>query len=100
MIGFGTFYSCVGSSVEDDVGGRVAHHVAYLVCFGEVHGGSVAADYFASAGEVICRDRTTVNLAEADKVRDMVCNTAPDIILNAAAYTAVERAESDHELAM
>ena len=55
---------------------------------------------FADAGELICCDRESVDLAVEDQVRDLVRSTAPDIILNAAAYTAVDRAESEHELAM
>ena len=55
---------------------------------------------FADAGEVIVRDRDTVDLAKPDQVRAMVHSAAPDIILNAAAYTAVDRAESEPEAAM
>ena len=50
---------------------------------------------FADAGEIICRDRDTVDLAVPDQVRAMVRDAAPSIILNAAAYTAVDRAESE-----
>ena len=50
---------------------------------------------FADAGEIISRDRDTVDLAVPDQVRTMVLDAAPDIILNAAAYTAVDRAESE-----
>ncbi len=55
---------------------------------------------FADAGEIIARDHRTVDLAAEDQVRDLVRSTAPNIILNAAAYTAVDRAESEPELAM
>ena len=55
---------------------------------------------FADSGEIICRDRESVDLAVEDQVREMVRSAAPDIILNAAAYTAVDRAESEPELAM
>ena len=55
---------------------------------------------FADAGEIISRDRDTVDLAVPDQVRTMVRDAAPDIILNAAAYTAVDRAESEPEAAM
>jgi dTDP-4-dehydrorhamnose reductase len=55
---------------------------------------------FADAGETIARDRDTVDLADPDQVRAMVRAAAPDIILNAAAYTAVDRAESELEQAM
>ena len=55
---------------------------------------------FADAGEIIARDRDTVDLAAPDQVRAMVRSAAPAIILNAAAYTAVDRAESEPEQAL
>jgi dTDP-4-dehydrorhamnose reductase len=55
---------------------------------------------FAGAGELICRDRESVDLAIEDQARELVRSTSPDLILNAAAYTAVDRAESEPELAM
>jgi dTDP-4-dehydrorhamnose reductase len=55
---------------------------------------------FSGFGEIICHDRESVDLANPDQVRAMVRQTAPDIILNAAAYTAVDRAESEPEAAM
>ena len=55
---------------------------------------------FADAGEIIVRDRDTVDLAEPDQVRTMVRDVAPDVILNASAYTAVDRAESEPDAAM
>jgi len=55
---------------------------------------------FADYGEIICRDRDTVDLAVPDQVRAMVRDAAPNIILNAAAYTAVDRAESEPDVAM
>ena len=55
---------------------------------------------FAEYGEIICRDRDTVDLAVQDQVRAMVREASPNIILNAAAYTAVDRAESEPDVAM
>ncbi|MGA7856980.1 MAG: dTDP-4-dehydrorhamnose reductase [Terracidiphilus sp.] len=55
---------------------------------------------FSDAGEIIARDHQTVDLTVPEQVRDLVRSTAPHIILNAAAYTAVDRAESEPELAM
>lgn len=54
---------------------------------------------FAGSGELICRDRESVDLAVEAQVRAMVRDAQPDLILNAAAYTAVDRAESEPELA-
>jgi dTDP-4-dehydrorhamnose reductase len=54
---------------------------------------------FAGFGEVIGVDREGVDLAQSDQVRALVRRVQPEIILNAAAYTAVDRAESERELA-
>jgi dTDP-4-dehydrorhamnose reductase len=55
---------------------------------------------FADAGEIITRDRDTVDLAVPDQVRAMIRDTTPGIILNASAYTAVDRAESEPDVAL
>jgi dTDP-4-dehydrorhamnose reductase len=54
---------------------------------------------FQGCGEVIGVDRESFDLAQADQVRALVRRVAPDVILNAAAYTAVDRAETEPELA-
>jgi len=51
-------------------------------------------------GEVIATDRSTLDLADPDAIRGMVREAQPDVIVNAAAYTAVDRAESELETAM
>jgi len=51
-------------------------------------------------GEVIATDRSTLDLADADAIRRVVREAKPEVIVNAAAYTAVDRAESEPELAM
>jgi dTDP-4-dehydrorhamnose reductase len=53
----------------------------------------------ASLGEVVALDSSTMNLADADAVRRKVSEVAPHIIVNPAAYTAVDKAESEPELA-
>jgi dTDP-4-dehydrorhamnose reductase len=55
---------------------------------------------FSGFGEIICHDRDTVDIAASDQLRSLVRDIAPNVILNAAAYTAVDRAESEHEVAM
>jgi dTDP-4-dehydrorhamnose reductase len=55
---------------------------------------------FAGFGEVVGVDRESVDLAQADQVRTLVRRVKPEIILNAAAYTAVDRAESEQEQAI
>jgi dTDP-4-dehydrorhamnose reductase len=50
-------------------------------------------------GEVVALDSGTLNLADADAVRQTVREIAPHIIVNPAAYTAVDKAESEVVLA-
>jgi dTDP-4-dehydrorhamnose reductase len=54
----------------------------------------------APLGEVIALDRTQLDLADADAIRKAIRAVRPDIIVNAAAYTAVDQAESETDLAM
>lgn len=49
--------------------------------------------------EAIGTDRGTLDLAEPAKVETAVARLAPDVIVNAAAYTAVDKAENDAEAA-
>jgi dTDP-4-dehydrorhamnose reductase len=51
-------------------------------------------------GEVIGVDRGAMDLADLDQVRDVIRKIKPDLIVNSAAYTAVDKAESEPELAM
>jgi len=51
-------------------------------------------------GEIHACGRSRLDLANLDQVRDCVRFLEPDLIVNAAAYTAVDRAESEPELAL
>jgi dTDP-4-dehydrorhamnose reductase len=55
---------------------------------------------FADCGPIVAVDRESIDLAVPDQIRELVRRVQPRIILNAAAYTAVDRAESEPELAM
>src|SRR5262249_19576671 len=46
-------------------------------------------------GEVIAPDRHELELLDPDKIRQVVRNARPQLIVNAAAYTAVDVAETD-----
>ena len=46
-------------------------------------------------GELVVCGRTTANLEEPDALAGLVERVQPDFIVNAAAYTAVDKAESD-----
>lgn len=48
---------------------------------------------------VIAADSRTLDIADGDAVRSFVDRERPDLILNAAAYTAVDQAESDADRA-
>jgi dTDP-4-dehydrorhamnose reductase len=50
-------------------------------------------------GEVVALTRADLDLADLDRVADTVRALRPDVIVNAAAYTAVDRAESEPALA-
>lgn len=54
---------------------------------------------FAEARGVVAVGRESVDLASAEQVRELVRRVEPDVILNAAAYTAVDRAETESDLA-
>jgi dTDP-4-dehydrorhamnose reductase len=53
---------------------------------------------FAGVGPIVAVNRESVDLADGDRLREVVRHAAPDVILNAAAYTAVDRAESEMAL--
>ena len=54
----------------------------------------------AALGEVIATDRATLDLADFVSIRRTVREANPEVIVNAAAYTAVDKAESEPELVM
>ena len=52
-----------------------------------------------SSGEVIAVDRTRVDLSQPESIRQAMAQIQPDLVVNAAAYTAVDKAENEPELA-
>ncbi len=65
-------------------------------------GGQVGRDLhplLAQFGQVLAPDRHDFDFCRPDSVRSCVREIRPDIIVNAAAYTAVDKAESEPELA-
>ncbi|MGB3535201.1 MAG: dTDP-4-dehydrorhamnose reductase [Microcoleaceae cyanobacterium] len=54
----------------------------------------------SSIADVVAVGRDTCDLADPEAIRQVVDKTQPDIIVNAAAYTAVDKAESEPDLAM
>jgi dTDP-4-dehydrorhamnose reductase len=51
-------------------------------------------------GEVVATDRSTLDVADPEAIRRVVRDIRPNVIVNAAAYTAVDRAESEPDVAM
>lgn len=54
----------------------------------------------APLGDLIATDRAALDLADWDSIRRVVRDVKPEVIVNAAAYTAVDRAESEPGPAM
>lgn len=54
----------------------------------------------ASLGQIIALDSQGMDLSDVDAIRRKVREVAPDIIVNPAAHTAVDKAESEPDLAM
>lgn len=53
----------------------------------------------APLGEVVAVDVAECDLSDVDAIRQLVQTVKPDVIVNPAAYTAVDKAESEPELA-
>ncbi len=53
----------------------------------------------ARAGSLVAADRNRLDLARPERVASVLDDIAPDLIVNPAAYTAVDRAEDERELA-
>ncbi len=54
----------------------------------------------APLGDVVAVDRQELDLADPDSIRKVIREIRPELIVNAAAYTAVDKAESEPDLAM
>lgn len=62
--------------------------------------GQVGSELQAIVQPSVATDHATLDLGNADAIRQTVRAAKPDIIINAGAYTAVDKAESEAELAM
>lgn len=61
--------------------------------------GTELAKALKTLGDVTALDRTQADFSQPASLRDIVAAHGPDIIVNAAAYTAVDRAETEATLA-
>jgi dTDP-4-dehydrorhamnose reductase len=50
-------------------------------------------------GKIVGLDRSALDLSNPDQIREVVRRVAPTLIVNPAAYTAVDKAETEKELA-
>ena len=71
-----------------------------LIVGGDGQLGWELARTFAAMGDVYALDRASLDLSSPDAIRARCREIKPSLILNAAAYTAVDKAESEPELAM
>ena len=62
--------------------------------------GSALSEALRPLGHVTAVGRAEMDLTNPDAIRSVIRAAKPDIIVNAAAYTAVDKAESEPELAM
>ncbi|GAA3601182.1 dTDP-4-dehydrorhamnose reductase [Gibbsiella greigii] len=61
--------------------------------------GSCFQDRLPAGWDVWATDSDTLDITDLDKVKQAVAQYQPDVIVNAAAYTAVDKAETEPELA-
>ena len=54
----------------------------------------------ACLGDITATDRNTLDLTDDDSIRSVIQALKPNLIVNAAAYTAVDKAETEQDLAM
>ncbi|HEY4677883.1 MAG TPA: dTDP-4-dehydrorhamnose reductase [Candidatus Angelobacter sp.] len=59
-----------------------------------------ASQRFQGLGQVICIGRPELDLMDIERVRAEIRRIKPSVLVNAAAYTAVDQAESEPEAAM
>jgi dTDP-4-dehydrorhamnose reductase len=71
--------------------------ILLIGCNGQV--GTELKKILSPHGNLIAVARPTVNLSQLETLRSAIAENQPQIIINAAAYTAVDKAESEEELA-
>lgn len=62
--------------------------------------GSELENSLKHLGELTALDRPGMDFSNPDSIREPIRRLQPDVIVNAAAYTAVDKAESEPDLAM
>ena len=69
----------------------------YLVTGGSGQVGFELTQQLRALGDVVAPRRSELDLASPDSIRAAIDRVRPDVIVNAAAYTAVDRAESERD---
>lgn len=54
----------------------------------------------APLARIVCVDFPEIDLTSGDSIRQWIAKTRPQVVINAAAYTAVDKAESESDRAM
>jgi dTDP-4-dehydrorhamnose reductase len=72
------------------------HRTLVFGAHGQV--GQQVCETFSGLGRVTALDRASADLADPESLRAIVRRVRPHVIVNAAAYTAVDRAEAEPEL--
>ena len=62
--------------------------------------GSELQQTLPKLGEVVALNRSELDLSDRQQIQRQISNNKPDVIVNAAAYTAVDKSETEPELAM
>lgn len=57
--------------------------------------GSCFRDRLPSGWDLLATDSESLDISDLARVKQVVADYRPDVIVNAAAYTAVDKAESD-----
>nr|MDA3889416.1 sugar nucleotide-binding protein [Allgaiera sp.] len=68
-----------------------------LLVFGET--GQLARELARIAADATFLGRKAADLTDPDRCAEIVLNTGAEAVINAAAYTAVDRAEDEPEIA-
>lgn len=81
--------------------GKSEKHKPRVLLFGTTgQVGHALQSALVDAGEVIALSRAQADFSAPEPLHDLITQIAPNIIINAVAYTAVDQAEREPELAM
>lgn len=70
----------------------------YLIFGGNGQLGCALRAHLQGKAEVLCLDKTQLDIVDKHQVMAATCAFLPDVVINAAAYTAVDKAESEADL--